>query len=129
MKENYKVTVVSRVRTGEKHIINWVDIILHFKALCLIRRSTLNIQFWFKDELIKIGIPNDVTAVVNLTGEPILTPMKYFGNAYKKRVWISRIGSTMLLGTMIRQMKCKPNVFIVVTSTGKLISTYHHIQS
>lgn len=75
-------------------------------------------KFDLKDDIIKHGIPNGVTAVVNLTGEPIMAPFKYFGNFYKKHIWISRIGSTMLLSDIIYHMECKPNVFIALTSTG-----------
>lgn len=72
-------------------------------------------------DLIINGVPNDVTAVVNLTGEPIMIPFKGFGNNFKKKIWISRVGSSALLTDIINPTKCKPNVFITITSTGTVI--------
>lgn len=76
--------------------------------------------FWFylKADIIHNGIPDSVSAVVNLTGAPIMVPFTYFGNKYKGDIWMSRVGSTMLLADIISYTQCKPNVFISVTSTG-----------
>lgn len=71
-----------------------------------------------KADIIKYGIPDDVTAVVNLTGAPIMIPFKYFGKRYKKEIWTSRVGSTALLTDYINRAKCKPEVHIAVTSTS-----------
>uniref|UniRef100_A0A2S2PXF3 Epimerase family protein SDR39U1 n=1 Tax=Sipha flava TaxID=143950 RepID=A0A2S2PXF3_9HEMI len=103
IKENYKVTVISRVKTGENHIISW-------------------------EELIRNGIPKGITAVVNLTGESIMVPFKYFGSDYMQRIWISRVGSTMLLTDIINNTKCKPDAFITITSTGIFSSEYKYIK-
>ncbi|VVC36335.1 Domain of unknown function DUF1731,NAD(P)-binding domain,Epimerase family protein SDR39U1,NAD- [Cinara cedri] len=99
LREKYKVTVISRVKTGEEHIINWADIIHN-------------------------GIPDNVNAVINLTGAPIMIPLKKFGYRFKKDIWISRVGSTMLLADIISQTQCKPNVFISVTNANMMYPSF-----
>jgi len=50
-----------------------------------------------------------------------MVPFKHFGNNFKKKIWTSRVGSTMLLTDIINSStKCKPNVFITITSTGTM---------
>lgn len=74
--------------------------------------------FYLKADIIHNGIPDSVSAVVNLAGVPIMVPFKYFGYKYKKDIWMSRVGSTMLLADIISYTQHKPDVFISVTSTG-----------
>lgn len=76
-------------------------------------------ETYLKADIIQFGIPNGVTAVVNVTGAPIMTPFKYFGTGFKKQIRTSRVGSTVLLADIIRRAKSKPEVLIAVTSTGK----------
>lgn len=47
-----------------------------------------------------------------------MVPLKHVGYKYKKDIWMSRVGSTMLLADIINQTQCKPNVFISITHTG-----------
>ncbi|XP_026811296.1 epimerase family protein SDR39U1-like, partial [Rhopalosiphum maidis] len=74
------------------------------------------------------GVPNNITAVVNLTGEPIMVPFKRFGSNFKRKIWISRVGSTMLLTDLLNSTKCKPDVFITITSTDMYPSNGVHTE-
>lgn len=56
--------------------------------------------------------------MVNLSGQPIMVPFKYLGSNYKQNIWVSRVGSTMLLTDIINNTECKPEAFITITSTG-----------
>jgi NAD dependent epimerase/dehydratase family enzyme len=57
-----------------------------------------------------------------------MVPFKYFGSDYMQRIWISRVGSTMLLTDIINNTKCKPDAFITITSTGIFSSEYKYIK-
>ncbi|XP_025199359.1 epimerase family protein SDR39U1-like [Melanaphis sacchari] len=82
LREKYEVTVLSRIKTGEKHIINWADLILN-------------------------GLPKKH----NCCGQ-----------------FDCRVGSTMLLTDILNLTKCKPNVFITITSTDMYPSDGVHTE-
>ncbi|XP_050431108.1 epimerase family protein SDR39U1-like [Adelges cooleyi] len=90
--EDYDIKVISRIGTGEKHIITWCD-------------------------LARNGLPENTVCVINMTGEKIMNPLKIFNQKFKEEIWVSRVGTTAFLTDIINRSEYKPNVFINVTST------------
>ncbi|VDH94657.1 uncharacterized protein MGAL_10B060892, partial [Mytilus galloprovincialis] len=89
--KGYKVTKVSR-KTGPD-TITWKDIN-------------------------KNGIPDDVTAVVNLAGANILNPLKRWNQAYKDEVVSSRVETTKTLANAIVSSKIPPKVFATISGVA-----------
>ncbi|XP_076110913.1 epimerase family protein SDR39U1-like [Mytilus galloprovincialis] len=89
--KGYKVTKVSR-KTGPD-TITWKDIN-------------------------KNGIPDDVTAVVNLAGANILNPLKRWNQAFKDEVVSSRVETTKTLANAIVSSKIPPKVFATISGVA-----------
>ncbi|XP_017492568.1 PREDICTED: epimerase family protein SDR39U1 isoform X1 [Rhagoletis zephyria] len=52
-------------------------------------------------ELERSGIPNNVTAVVNLAGQNVLDPSRRWTDGFKQNVWTSRINTSVALAKAI----------------------------
>ncbi|KAK9701601.1 NAD dependent epimerase/dehydratase family [Popillia japonica] len=87
----YNVTVVSRM-PGPKRI-TWHDVQ-------------------------RVGLPQDVTAVVNLAGQNVLDVTRRWTEGFKQNVWNSRIQTTCALAKAITDAKDKPAVFITISGVG-----------
>lgn len=87
----YKVTVVSRQPGPDK--LTWKDIS-------------------------RDGIPDDVTAVVNVAGENILNPLKRWNDNFKQAVRSSRVDTNKLLADAIVNSTNKPNVFATISGVA-----------
>uniref|UniRef100_A0A0V0G9Y5 Putative nucleoside-diphosphate sugar epimerase n=1 Tax=Triatoma dimidiata TaxID=72491 RepID=A0A0V0G9Y5_TRIDM len=90
-KKGYDVTVISRMPGPRR--VTWFDI-------C------------------SSGLPNGVTAVVNLAGQNVLDPRQRWTPGFKQNVWNSRINTTFTLAKAITNAKMKPNVFVTISGVG-----------
>lgn len=69
-------------------------------------------------DLQKNGLPNGVTAVVNLAGQNVLDVKQRWSEGFKQNVWNSRINTTQALAKAIASAKQIPKTFIVLTGVG-----------
>uniref|UniRef100_A0A0C9QA13 SDR39U1_0 protein n=1 Tax=Fopius arisanus TaxID=64838 RepID=A0A0C9QA13_9HYME len=53
------------------------------------------------DDVKKNGLPKDTTAVINVTGQNILDPIKRWNKDFKAEVWDSRVNSTKTLAEAV----------------------------
>nr|CAD7415382.1 unnamed protein product [Timema poppensis] len=88
----YGVTVVSRMPGPQR--ISWSD-------------------------LAKSGLPQNVTAVVNLAGQNVLDVTKRWTPGFKQNVWASRVNTTSSLAQAIIKAEEKPAVFVTISGVGK----------
>ncbi|KAK7114925.1 epimerase family protein SDR39U1-like [Littorina saxatilis] len=86
-----KVTVVSRAAGPNK--ITWSD-------------------------LQRTGLPDGITAVVSMSGENILNPMKRWNESFKQAVWSSRVDCTQSLANAICQATNPPKVLVSMSGVG-----------
>ncbi|GJQ84174.1 hypothetical protein Trydic_g2850 [Trypoxylus dichotomus] len=98
----YDVTVVSRM-PGPKRI-TWHDV--H-----------------------RIGLPDNITAVVNLAGQNVLDMTRRWTEGFKQNVWNSRIQTTCALAKAIIDAKDKPAVFVTISGVGIYKPDNHTIYS
>nr|CAD7434542.1 unnamed protein product [Timema monikensis] len=84
----YGVTIVSRMPGPQR--ISWSD-------------------------LAKFGLPQNVTAVVNLAGQNVLDVTKRWTPGFKQNVWASRINTTSSLAQAINKAENKPMVFVTIS--------------
>lgn len=89
--KGYNVTVISRMPGPQR--LTWFDI-------------TSN------------GLPEGVTAVVNLAGQNVLDPMRRWTPGFKQNVRNSRINTTHTLAQAIIKAKQKPKVFVSISGVG-----------
>lgn len=66
----------------------------------------------------RVGLPQDVTAVVNLAGQNVLDVTRRWTEGFKQNVWNSRIQTTCALAKAITDAKDKPAVFITISGVG-----------
>lgn len=71
---------------------------------------------WFDVE--SNGLPEGVTAVVNLAGQNILDPLQRWTPGFKQNVWNSRVNTTKTLAKAIACSEIKPQVFVTVSGVG-----------
>lgn len=64
------------------------------------------------------GLPSDVTAVVNLSGQNVLDPTRRWTPGFKQNVWTSRVNSSLSLAKAIDAATKKPNVFVNVSGVA-----------
>uniref|UniRef100_A0A146MAQ1 Epimerase family protein SDR39U1 n=1 Tax=Lygus hesperus TaxID=30085 RepID=A0A146MAQ1_LYGHE len=89
--KKYEVTVISRMPGARR--VTWFDV-------C------------------SSGLPDGVTAVVNLAGQNILDPLQRWTAGFKQNVWNSRVNTTHTLAQAITNAKRKPDVFVTVSGVG-----------
>jgi len=89
--KGYNVTIISRM-PGPKRV-TWFDIDLG-------------------------GIPEGITAVVNLAGQNVLDPMQRWTPGFKQNVWNSRVNTTATLTQAITKATTKPEVFLTISGVG-----------
>lgn len=89
--KGYNVTVISRMPGPQR--LTWFDV-------------TSN------------GLPEDVTAVVNLAGQNVLDPMRRWTPGFKQNVRNSRVNTTHTLAQAIIKAKQKPKVFVSISGVG-----------
>nr|CAB3265923.1 epimerase family protein SDR39U1 [Phallusia mammillata] len=88
-----------------------------YKSLIISRNpKTENHLTW--DEIESTGLPENLKAVINLAGEPVLNPFKRWDEAFQKTIHDSRIGTTNLLKKAIMNSKNPPNVFVTMSAVG-----------
>ncbi|XP_026481620.1 epimerase family protein SDR39U1, partial [Ctenocephalides felis] len=85
------VTVVSRM-PGPKHV-SWL-------------------------QLEQFGLPEGITAVVNVAGQNVLDPTRRWTPGFKQNVYSSRINTSKCLAKCINNAKTKPKVFIGITGVS-----------
>lgn len=90
-KNGYNVTIISRMPGPQR--LTWFDI-------------TSN------------GLPEGVTAVVNLAGQNVLDPTRRWTPGFKQNVRNSRVNTTHTLAQAITKAKQKPNVFLSISGVG-----------
>lgn len=66
----------------------------------------------------RVGIPDNVTAVVNLAGQNVLDVGRRWTEGFKQNVWNSRVQTTCALAKAIAQGRNKPAVFITISGVG-----------
>ncbi|BES88728.1 Domain of unknown function (DUF1731) [Nesidiocoris tenuis] len=91
LSKNYDVTVISRMPGPRR--VTWFDV-----------QSR--------------GLPEGVTAVVNLAGQNILDPLQRWTPGFRQNVWNSRVNTTKTLAEAIVNSKIKPDVFLTVSGVG-----------
>lgn len=96
LEDGFKVTVVSR-KPGPKE-------------------ASWNTVTW--NDITKCGIPEDVTAVVNVAGENILNPLKRWNKEFKDEVVKSRTATTKTLANAIISSKKPPKLFATVSGVA-----------
>lgn len=69
-------------------------------------------------DLGKKGLPENVTAVVNLAGQNVLDPTRRWSPGFKQNVWNSRINTTAALVKSIVEAKNKPKVFVNISGVS-----------
>ncbi|KAK7478374.1 hypothetical protein BaRGS_00030378, partial [Batillaria attramentaria] len=86
------------------------------KVLWASRAAGPNKITW--SDLQRRGLPEGVTAVVSMSGENILNPMKRWNDSFKEAVRASRVDCTRYLADAICQAKVPPKVFISFSGVG-----------
>lgn len=66
-------------------------------------------------ELEHKGLPENTTAVVNVTGQNVLDPTRRWTAGFKQNVWTSRVNSAAALTNAIQKASQKPDVFVNVS--------------
>ncbi|XP_054287284.1 epimerase family protein SDR39U1-like [Macrosteles quadrilineatus] len=89
--KGYEVTIISRVPGPQR--LTWFDI-----------QSN--------------GLPQGVTAVVNLSGQNILDPLQRWTPGFKQNVFNSRVNTTHNLAQAIVKAQTKPKVFVCISGVG-----------
>ncbi|XP_022207961.2 epimerase family protein SDR39U1 [Nilaparvata lugens] len=89
--KGYEVTIISRMPGPQR--MTWFDI----------------------DEN---GIPDNVTAVVNLAGQNILDAMQRWTPGFKQNVINSRVNTTLTLAAAINKAQHKPSAFVTISGVG-----------
>ncbi|XP_037085747.1 epimerase family protein SDR39U1-like isoform X2 [Pollicipes pollicipes] len=69
-------------------------------------------------ELSEGGLPGNTTAVVSLSGQNVLDPLRRWTPGFKQNVWASRVNSTRSLADAIRAAPVKPQVFVSISGVG-----------
>lgn len=64
------------------------------------------------------GLPEEISAVVNLTGQNVLDPTRRWTPGLKQNIWNSRINSAASIVKAITNAKNKPEVFINITGVS-----------
>jgi len=89
--KGYEVTIISRMPGPQR--VTWFDI-----------QSN--------------GLPQGITAVVNLCGQNILDPMQRWTPGFKQNVLNSRVNTTHNLAQAIIKAQTKPKVFVCISGVG-----------
>uniref|UniRef100_A0A1B6H8T3 NAD-dependent epimerase/dehydratase domain-containing protein n=1 Tax=Homalodisca liturata TaxID=320908 RepID=A0A1B6H8T3_9HEMI len=71
---------------------------------------------WF--DLQTSGLPQGVTAVVNLAGQNVLDPLQRWTPGFKQNVFNSRVNTTHNLAQAIIKAEVKPKVFVCISGVG-----------
>ncbi|KAF0310645.1 Epimerase family protein SDR39U1 [Amphibalanus amphitrite] len=69
-------------------------------------------------ELSQSGLPKNTTAVVGLSGQNVLDPLRRWTPGFRQNVWASRVNSTRSLAEVISAAPVKPNVFVSISGVG-----------
>ena len=77
-----------------------------------------------QSELSQSGLPNNTTAVVGLSGQNVLDPLRRWTPGFKQNVWASRVNATRSLVEVIRAAPVKPNVFVSISGVGQFRDGY-----
>ncbi|CAG2060950.1 unnamed protein product, partial [Timema podura] len=72
-------------------------------------------------DLAKFGLPQNVTAVVNLAGQNVLDVTKRWTPGFKQNVWASRINTTSSLAQAIIKAEQKPTVFVTISGVESVV--------
>ncbi|ESO87842.1 hypothetical protein LOTGIDRAFT_219736 [Lottia gigantea] len=83
----------------------------------LVSRSSGEKRITWND-LERRGLPENCIAVVNLSGENILNPLKRFSEDFKEEVRRSRIDTTKKLADAIVKAEKKPQVFVTMSGVA-----------
>lgn len=86
------------------------------KVTVLSRAAGPNRITW--SDLQRSGLPDGCTAVVSMSGENILNPMKRWNDSFKQAVWSSRVDCTQALANAICQSTTPPKVFVSLSGVG-----------
>ncbi|KAH9409809.1 hypothetical protein TYRP_010821 [Tyrophagus putrescentiae] len=71
-------------------------------------------------ELLEKGLPGEVDAVVNLSGQNVLDPLRRWTDGFRQNVVSSRVETNRMLSASIRQCRhsAPPKVFITISGVG-----------
>ncbi|XP_055615540.1 epimerase family protein SDR39U1 [Toxorhynchites rutilus septentrionalis] len=69
-------------------------------------------------ELEKNGLPEGTSAVVNLAGQNVLDPTRFWTPGYKQNVWNSRINTTAACARAIERATVKPRAFVSIVGVS-----------
>lgn len=98
-----------------------------YVGFCGVVKSYFKIQL-FQLDLQTSGLPQGVTAVVNLCGQNILDPLQRWTPGFKQNVFNSRVNTTHNLAQAIIKAEKKPKVFVSISGVGKYAVT-HNLKS
>lgn len=87
-----------------------------WKVIIVSRSAGANKITW--SDLQRSGLPEECTAVVSMSGENILNPLKRWDDSFQKAVWSSRVDCTRSLASAIRKAAKPPKVFISMSGVG-----------
>uniref|UniRef100_A0A0B6ZIY9 DUF1731 domain-containing protein n=1 Tax=Arion vulgaris TaxID=1028688 RepID=A0A0B6ZIY9_9EUPU len=87
-----------------------------FKIINVSRTARPNCITW--SDISRTGLPDDCTAVVSMSGEPILQPFKRWTSEMKSKMRESRVDKTMLLNQAIASAAKPPQVFVAISGIG-----------
>lgn len=74
------------------------------------------------------GLPSEVTAVVNLTGQNVLDPTRPWTSKFKQRVWDSRINSSEnLVKAIVRSSPMRVQTYINICGVSHYRPNVHKI--
>lgn len=74
--------------------------------------------FYLQNELLDHGLPEGIDAVVNLSGQNVLNPLKRWTKGFEQNVTASRVETNRMLSAAIRQSSKPPKVFISISGVG-----------
>lgn len=70
------------------------------------------------NDITRLGLPERYTAVISLSGENILNPMKRWNAEFQEKLRTSRVSCTKILATAITASPDPPDVFISFSGVG-----------
>lgn len=87
-----------------------------YKVTVISRKPGVNKVTW--SDLQRVGLPEEFSAVISMSGENILNPLKRWDDNFRKEVWSSRVDNTRFLVAAICQATKPPKVFVSFSGVG-----------
>ncbi|XP_074603783.1 epimerase family protein SDR39U1 [Brevipalpus obovatus] len=86
------------------------------KVLIVSRKPTKETLTW--EDISKNGLPNETDVVINLAGQNVLDPFKFWTDSFKQTVIQSRVGTTKTLAEAINSASKPPQALITISGVG-----------